>query len=290
MLVIDGVELVLRHQPLEMGKFERDHDAFGLEQPHHAAGEVVEIGHLGEDVVADDQIGAPAVRRQLVGQRHAEELDHRLHALLAGGLGDVGRGLDPEGRHAERLEMLQQIAVIAGELDREAFRPEPEPLLDHRAIGPGVRDPGGRVGGEVGIFAEDALGADIFAELHQPAALAHQSMQRVERLHRIEAFRRHEALAKGRHAEIDEAVLEAGTAETAGDAMSVLDRWLDQRGLGHGRARLLLSGEIAAGGPRSAGGVTVGDFMKCRLSMRTNLAKERSEHDPDFGAKTVVHW
>ena len=34
--------------------------------------------------------------------------------------GDVGGRLDAEHRHAQRQEVLQQIAVVAGELDDEA--------------------------------------------------------------------------------------------------------------------------------------------------------------------------
>ena len=48
--------------------------------------------------------------------------------LLDGDLGDVGGGLDAQHRNAERHEVLQQVAVVAGELDDEAVRPEPAPL------------------------------------------------------------------------------------------------------------------------------------------------------------------
>ena len=48
--------------------------------------------------------------------------------LAAGSMPSTGT---PSGN-----EMLQQIAVIAGELDDEAVRPEPEPLLDHLAVAP----------------------------------------------------------------------------------------------------------------------------------------------------------
>ena len=45
-------------------------------------------------------------------------------SLPARDLGDVGGRLDAEHRHAERQEVLQQIAVVAGELDDEAVGPE----------------------------------------------------------------------------------------------------------------------------------------------------------------------
>ena len=78
---------------------------------------------------------------------------------LARGLGHVGGRLDAEHRHAQRQEVLQQIAVVAGKLDDEAVRPEPQPILDHVAVGARVLDPARRVGREVGVLREDVVGA-----------------------------------------------------------------------------------------------------------------------------------
>ena len=78
-LVVDRVELVLRHQPLEMRELQRDH-ALRREQPGHAGDEVVEVGDLRQDVVADDQIRPPAFGDQGVRQLDAEEVDARRDA------------------------------------------------------------------------------------------------------------------------------------------------------------------------------------------------------------------
>jgi hypothetical protein len=40
-----------------------------------AADEVVDVGHLGEHVVRDDQVGLPVARRRGLGRGRAEELD-----------------------------------------------------------------------------------------------------------------------------------------------------------------------------------------------------------------------
>ena len=61
MLVVDGVELVLVDQPLEMRELERDH-ALGLQQTRDAGDEVVEVGNLRQHVVADDEIGLACLR------------------------------------------------------------------------------------------------------------------------------------------------------------------------------------------------------------------------------------
>ena len=212
--MVDGVELVLGDQPLEVRELERDH-ALGREQARHAGDEVVEVGHLGEHVVADDQVGLPALGAQRLGERDAEELDPGRDALGERDLGHVGGGLDAEHGHAERQEMLQQIAVVARQLDHQAVRPEPEALRDHRAVGLGVGDPAGRVGREIGVFAEDVLRAHVLAELDQEAAAAHQRMEREVRLHRVELLGREEALAQRRHAEIDQAVRQRAAAQAA---------------------------------------------------------------------------
>ena len=213
-LVVDGVELVLGDQPREMRELERDH-ALGREQARHAGDEVVEVGHLGEHVVADDQVGLPALGAQRLGERDAEELDPGRNALGERDLGHVRGGLDAEHRHAKRQEMLQQIAVVARQLDHQAVRAEREALRDHRAIRLGVGDPAGRVGREVGVFAEDVLRAHVLAELDQKAPAAHQRVEREVRLHRVELLGREEALAQRRHAQIDQAVRQRAAAQAA---------------------------------------------------------------------------
>ena len=70
-------------------------------------------------------------------------------------LSDVGRRLDAEHGHSERQKVLEEIAVVARQLDHQAVRPELEPTLDHLAVRLGVRDPGGRIGGIIGVFSKD---------------------------------------------------------------------------------------------------------------------------------------
>ena len=200
-LVIDGVELVLVDQRLEMRELERD-DALRRQQMRHAGDEVVEVGHLRQHVVADDEVGGLAFGDEPLGEADAEELDQRRDVLLARDLGDVGGRLDAGDGHAERQEMLQQIAVVAGDLVDAALRAEIEARLDHLAIFARMLDPGGRVGREVGVLGEDMLGLDVFLELHEEAAVADQRMQRIERLHRIGLLGGQKTLAQRMHAEI----------------------------------------------------------------------------------------
>ena len=59
-LVIDRVELILRHQAHQMRKLHRDDAALG-EQQLHPAHEAVQVRHLGQDVVSDDEVGLQAL-------------------------------------------------------------------------------------------------------------------------------------------------------------------------------------------------------------------------------------
>ena len=55
-LMVDRVELVVLQQLHQMGELQRD-GALGLERCGQTAREVIDVGHMGEDVVARDQVG-----------------------------------------------------------------------------------------------------------------------------------------------------------------------------------------------------------------------------------------
>ena len=76
MLVVDGVELVLVEQTLEVGELEGE-QARGCKELRESGDEVVEVRHLGEDVVADDEVRPAALGRDLAGDVPAEEPDER---------------------------------------------------------------------------------------------------------------------------------------------------------------------------------------------------------------------
>ena len=74
-------------------------------------------------------------RDELRGEPRAEEVHPGRDALVDRDLGDVGCRLDAEHGHAERQKVLQQIAVVAGELDDQAVGAKPEARRDHLAVG-----------------------------------------------------------------------------------------------------------------------------------------------------------
>src|SRR5262249_2117777 len=72
MPVINGVEFCAGQQLPNVRKFE-DCRTAGLEACCHGLQKAVDIGHMGEHVVADDQIGRPKRRSDLVNDVSAKE-------------------------------------------------------------------------------------------------------------------------------------------------------------------------------------------------------------------------
>ena len=65
--MVDGVELLLVHQPQQVRELERRHAA-RLEQQRQPGDEVVERRHVGEHVVAHQQVGADALGDELASE------------------------------------------------------------------------------------------------------------------------------------------------------------------------------------------------------------------------------
>ena len=213
-LVVDGVELVLRDQAEQVRHLDRD-GPLGLEQDAEALGEVAEARHVREHVVGGDQIGRDAPGPQRPRRVRPEEGDLGGHALLDGDLGDVLGRLDAEDRYAVGLEVLQEIAVVAGNLHHLGRRGQPEPR--HHAVGvlPAVLQPGVGERREVGVVAEDVLGALELVELHEQAAITDVDVQRVERFLLVQVFGANERVRQRREAEIDERAGDGLAAQAA---------------------------------------------------------------------------
>src|SRR5512143_2546010 len=112
-----------------MWKLHRD-DTSVVEQDLHAGDEIVNVGHLSEHVVADDEIGALSVCGELPSGFASEEFHEGRHTFGFCHLRDVGSALDAEDRDLAGDEILEQITIIAGELDDVAGGAE-LPSRDH---------------------------------------------------------------------------------------------------------------------------------------------------------------
>ena len=119
--MIDRVELDVVDQLADVGHLD-DGDAVRLEQRRDAGDEVVRVRDVRQHVVGVDDVGPAAARHELLGQAAAEEVLDRLHAPRAGRGRGPGVGSMPSTGTPAAGVVLQQVAVVARELDDEARR------------------------------------------------------------------------------------------------------------------------------------------------------------------------
>jgi hypothetical protein len=146
----------------------------------------------------------------------AEEGDLRRYTLAERHGGEVGSRLDPQHVHAAATEILQQVAVVARDLDDPGLATQPETADHHRGILFGMAQPGLGIRAEVDIVAEDRLRALELVELHQPAVAANVGVQRIEGLTCSRLVRCDEGVGERRHAEIGEGLAQRCLTEPAG--------------------------------------------------------------------------
>jgi len=144
MLVVDGVELVLRHEPAQMRELHGRRAARFQEAPNPFH-EVARVGRVRQHVIADDEVRGGPLPAQRIGQARAPERDQRLDALGSRRLRDVARGLDAQAGNAPFREVVQEVPVIRSDLDHEAVRAETEPFRNHFHVIARVRQPRRRV-------------------------------------------------------------------------------------------------------------------------------------------------
>src|SRR5258708_25580395 len=113
MLVIDGVKLVLYHEPHQVWKLHGD-DAGGFQENSHSSDKIVNVRNVGQYVIAKKQVGLLAFGHKFTRGVTIEELHERRNALLSGHFSHVSGRLDAKNRNLLLDEILKQIAVIAG--------------------------------------------------------------------------------------------------------------------------------------------------------------------------------
>ena len=166
--MIDRVELVVLDQLKQMRKLHRDNAGRGEgdRQPSH---EVIQIGHVRKHVVADQQICLKAAGNQGAGEFGGEERHLSRNSVLLRYLRDVGGGLDAQRRNSRGDEVLQQITVVARDLDN-LFRGIQRKARDYVLhVGPGVVQPALRVRGEVCVVGKDRIRPLELADLDEEA-------------------------------------------------------------------------------------------------------------------------
>ena len=140
------------------------------------------------DVVGDHQVGRPVLGAHRRAELLVEERGHGRHAAFARGRADVDRRLDAQARDARGDDVLQQVAVVAGDFDHERLRRRGA----RRSMASSTKafaccDPAVGERREVRVLGEGLLRRDQRRDLQQQAVLAQPQVQRVGRLGQVES-------------------------------------------------------------------------------------------------------
>lgn len=214
-LVVHGVELRVAHKLQQVRELQRYY-AFGLEQRRQPSGEIVNVRHVGVDIVAGNQVRVAALRRKPARQRLAKELAKHRDAQRLGRISGAGGRLDAQAGHARIYKVAQQIAVIGGHLHHVAMRPQPEALGDLLGVGTRMRQPAARGAGKVGVIGtEQLVSLCVVLGLHQPALVAHLDPQRVVLFGAGEVCGCQVGIGRRRKAQVEKSAAQRGVAVAA---------------------------------------------------------------------------
>src|ERR1019366_739686 len=119
--MVDRIELAMLDQRLVVGRLDHCHTIL-FEEPGDRCDKAIGVGNVSEHVVGMNDVRAYPLCMKRLGKVTREESAARGHAnLLGGGGGAVGR-IDAKHTDSRLNIVLQQIAVVAGQLDDEAIR------------------------------------------------------------------------------------------------------------------------------------------------------------------------
>ena len=186
MLMIDRIELILFHQSGQMGKLHGD-QAVGLQRRFQPADKIVQVGVMGQNIVSDDQIGLLPFIPHLQGIGMVKKCDFRGDVLFPGRMRGIRRRLDPEHGNVVLFEILQKIAVVAGNLYDKLILIQPKAFDHHIDIALTMLEPTVGKGGKIGISGmKNVPRLFKLLQLHQQAVFTNIHIQRVIRLHLLE--------------------------------------------------------------------------------------------------------
>ena len=177
-LVVDGVELEELQEIQEVGHLDEGRAA-RREDGADAGGESAQVRHVSEHVSREQQVRFAMLSPERLRERLGEELRDRRDALPPRLRGDVARGLDTQHPDGDARELLQDGAVVAGDLHDQAVAPEADLAAGELDQLLGVLDHGLRGAAEVDVVLEQLPRRDAVTELHVRAAPAAMDLQRV---------------------------------------------------------------------------------------------------------------
>ena len=166
--MVDRVVLVAVDEPQQVRDLDADVAVVG-DQRAQALAEVDDVRHVGEDVVRDDQVGPAVLSATLAPVSSPRNITSVGTPLATAASATFAAGSMPSDRMPRRDAVLEQVAVVAGDLDDERVAVQAQALRG--LVDELLRVPHPRVGvgREVGVVGEDVLGRDVRGQLDQQA-------------------------------------------------------------------------------------------------------------------------
>ena len=171
----------------------------GASRSGQAGGEVVEVGHVGEHVVGDDQVGRTAARPRARARAPRRRTRTSVGMPAARAAAAMFRaGSMPSAGMPRGHEVLEQVAVVAGDLDdRRLVEAELSARSPRRRIDGHARPSCRSTTRSRRTRVKMRLRCATYGwQLDEPARVADPDVQRIERLHLSRAGPRQEALAR----------------------------------------------------------------------------------------------
>ncbi len=129
-LVIDRVEMVELDKLVQVRKLHRDYTSIPQEY-FQATDEIHQVRHMRQDVVSDDQVRLGLLCNQLACEFNAKEFCDGRNANILGCFCNIAAWFDTQYRDIALHKILQQVAVVAGDLDDRLLCSDIEAVANH---------------------------------------------------------------------------------------------------------------------------------------------------------------
>jgi hypothetical protein len=111
---------------------------------------------------------------------------------------------------------LEQVAVVARQLDHLAIFVQAKPIRDHVDVLLGVLKHGIRVRRKIGVLiVKNLRRTDVLLKLHQEALIAYVDVLRVEGFHLVQLARLDHLVAGWGHTQVNKRVMQFGATKAA---------------------------------------------------------------------------
>ncbi len=116
-------------QPQQVREFKGQH-ALRLQQDLQPLDKIIQVRHLRQHIVPDNQVGAVGLPRQFPSPPASPKNRTSVGTPFStAAFGNVRRRLNAQHRNAAAYKVLQKIAVVARHLDHKALLAQPEARL-----------------------------------------------------------------------------------------------------------------------------------------------------------------